>query len=336
MQNKLRILISRTDSIGDVVLTLPVAGVLKKKFPDAYVVFLGRNYTKDVVQTSSFVDEFISLDELQKLSEAEQLKRIHALQLTHCIHVFPKKEVAQLVKKAKVPVRIGTTNRAWHWFTCNKLIRFSRKKSDLHESQLNMKLLSPFGIHETTSLAEMPQYYGFKAKGELPAEIKDLLSTTHKNVILHPKSQGSGREWGFENFGRLIELLPASDYKVFVSGTEKEKPLLQPLLDKYPGVTDLSGKMNLEQFIVFIDAADALVAASTGPLHIAAALGKYAVGLFPSVRPMHPGRWQPVGKHAHVVMMKEDCETCKDRTNCICNANKEAEEVKTILEQIRK
>jgi ADP-heptose:LPS heptosyltransferase len=336
MQNKFRILISRTDSIGDVVLTLPMAGVLKKKFPDAEIVFLGRNYTKDVVNSSSFVNAFISLDELQKLDEAEQVKKIRMLQLTHCIHVFPKKEVAHLVKKANVPVRIGTTNRAWHWFTCNKLVRFSRKKSDLHESQLNMKLLSPFGIHETISLAEMPRYYGFQAKGEIPVEIKSLLSTTQKNVILHPKSQGSAREWGFENFGRLIELLPATAYKIFVSGTEKEKPLLQPLLDKYPGVTDLSGKLNLEQFIAFINNADVLVAASTGPLHIAAALGKYAIGLFPSVRPMHPGRWQPVGVHAQVVMMKEDCSNCAGRTNCTCSNNKEAEEVKVMLDRIKK
>jgi ADP-heptose:LPS heptosyltransferase len=313
-----------------------MAGVLKKKFPDTRIVFLGRNYTQDVVNTSGFVDEFISYDELQKLSETEQVQKIRSLQLTHCIHVFPRKDVAKLMKKAKVEVRIGTTNRAWHWLSCNKLVKLSRKNSDLHESQLNLKLLKPFGIDEEISLIEMPVYYGFKAKGEIPADIKNLLSSTKKNIILHPKSQGSGREWGLENFGRLVELLPADAYNVFVSGTAKEKILVQPLLDKYPSLIDLCGKVTLSQFIAFIGAADALVAASTGPLHISAALGNYAIGLFPSVRPMHPGRWKPVGIHTYVVMMKEDCMVCAGKPNCVCDSNKEAEEVKSILEKIKK
>ena len=35
-----RLIISRTDSIGDVILTLPVAGELKRMFPDKQIVLL--------------------------------------------------------------------------------------------------------------------------------------------------------------------------------------------------------------------------------------------------------------------------------------------------------
>ena len=38
------ILISRADSIGDVVLTLPMAGVLKQILPGVKIIFLGKNY----------------------------------------------------------------------------------------------------------------------------------------------------------------------------------------------------------------------------------------------------------------------------------------------------
>ena len=37
----MRIILSRTDSIGDVVLTLPMAAALKQSFPGCTVVFLG-------------------------------------------------------------------------------------------------------------------------------------------------------------------------------------------------------------------------------------------------------------------------------------------------------
>ena len=60
-----RIVISRTDSIGDVILTLPLAGILKKKFPDSKIIFLGNSYTEAIVRVSVYVDEFINWDELK-------------------------------------------------------------------------------------------------------------------------------------------------------------------------------------------------------------------------------------------------------------------------------
>ncbi|RYG01290.1 MAG: glycosyl transferase family 9, partial [Chitinophagaceae bacterium] len=39
------IIISRTDSIGDVVLTLPMAKIIKQQFPDCRIAFLGKEYT---------------------------------------------------------------------------------------------------------------------------------------------------------------------------------------------------------------------------------------------------------------------------------------------------
>ena len=43
------ILIVRTDRIGDLILTLPLAGLIKKQYPDARVSFLVREYTKNIV-----------------------------------------------------------------------------------------------------------------------------------------------------------------------------------------------------------------------------------------------------------------------------------------------
>ena len=54
-----RILISRTDSIGDVILTLPVCKILKNYFPQVKIGFLGKSYTRPVIQACSYVDVFI-------------------------------------------------------------------------------------------------------------------------------------------------------------------------------------------------------------------------------------------------------------------------------------
>ena len=57
------IIISRTDSIGDVVLTLPVATVLKKQFPEMKIAFMGKSYTRPIIEACTSVDQFIDVDE---------------------------------------------------------------------------------------------------------------------------------------------------------------------------------------------------------------------------------------------------------------------------------
>src|SRR4030095_7735377 len=143
---------------------------------------------------------------------------------------------------------------------------------------------------------------------------------TKYNLILHPKSRGSAREWGLKNFISLIRQLDPDRYKIFISGTAAEKPLVQPLLDEIPHlVTDITGIMELSQFISFIEACDGLIACSTGPLHLAAALGKDALGIYAPVRPIHAGRWGPVGKNSEVFVLNKVCNDCsKNKNPCHC------------------
>ena len=83
-----RILISRTDAIGDVVLTLPLCGALKKYLPKVEVLFLGRTYTKEVIAKSKFVDGFVNADDLLRLPEAEAVAYLKSLKVDAIIHVL--------------------------------------------------------------------------------------------------------------------------------------------------------------------------------------------------------------------------------------------------------
>jgi ADP-heptose:LPS heptosyltransferase len=318
LQSNPVIIISRSDSIGDVVLTLPMAGIIKQFLPQSRIIFLGRNYTRDVIGLSEHVDEFVSYDDVLKLTEDERIKAFKDLKATHIIHVFPVKEIAQLAKKAKIANRIGTTNRLWHWFTCNIKVKLSRKNSDLHEAQLNTKLLEPLGIKKEFSLEELANAYGFTKAPTLEKAFENLIVAGKKHIILHPKSKGSAREWGLENFSKLITELDKTEYAVYISGTAQEGELLRSLIEQHPGLIDLTGKLSLQQFIAFISRCDVLIAASTGPLHIAAALGKRAIGLFSPMRPIHPGRWKPIGKRATYIVLDKDCEDCRKNKDCHC------------------
>jgi heptosyltransferase-3 len=301
------VLISRIDAIGDVVLTLPMAAYLKELLPGVKVSFLGRTYTQPVIKTCQTVDEFINYDELKKQPADGQIAFLKSKNIDAVIHVFPNKHVAAVMRQAGVKLRIGTTNRLFHWHTCNSLVKLSRKKSDLHEAQLNLILLRPFGLTEVQSLPAVIDHYHFENKTALPQSLGNLLLADKFNLIIHPKSHGSGIEWGLDNYAKLIGLLPADKYNVMVSGSDKEKTLLTGWIKSLPEtVVDITGKMPLDEFIAFIFNADGLLASGTGPLHIAAASGINTLGLFPSIRPIHPGRWAPLGKNAAYIESHAD------------------------------
>src|SRR5665647_834862 len=104
----LNIIISRTDSIGDVVLTLPVAKFLKDFFPGIKIGFLGKSYTRPVIEACEYVDEFIQLEDF-----LNKPVTICGLSPQCILHVFPKRLIAKRAKKIKIPLRIGTTNRLY-------------------------------------------------------------------------------------------------------------------------------------------------------------------------------------------------------------------------------
>jgi heptosyltransferase III len=294
--NYKRIIIARTDSIGDVCLTLPMAGALKQAFPEAEIVFLGRNYTLPVIRCCRHVNRAISWDERGE-HPTEFLRKQEADLI---IHAFPDREVCRAAKDARIDLRIATAGRLHTLFTCNRRVWFSRKRSLLHESQLNFKLLSPIGISEIQNLPEMAELAGWSppSRSEALAYLTDGIGP---KVILHPKSKGSAPEWPLAQYVNLAEMLTSAGARVFVTGTEEESKIIGSAFEHVSGLTNLCGKMSLDAFIGFMTGCNSLVAASTGPLHLAALTGLRSVGLFSPAPPVHPGRWQPIGKNVKII-----------------------------------
>lgn len=331
-----KLIISRTDGIGDVILTLPVAGLMKKLHPGIKIWFVGRSYTAPIISACEHIDEFINWDEVPALSSHERIEYFNALQADAIVHVFPNRELARIAYTSNIPLRIGTSHRFHHWLYCNRLVNIGRKRSPLHESQLNALLFRQLGVKVAPPLDELSTMMGLRRPEKLDDSYAEWLDPTRFNLILHPKSKGSAREWGLDNFSQLIRLLPKDHYKIFISGSTEDGLALRTQIETWGNdVTDITGKMPLAQFISFINSANGLVAASTGPLHIAAALGKVAVGLYAPMHPIHPGRWAPLGLLAGYLVRDKQCQKCRHAKRCECIESITPSDVMLKLEQLQ-
>ena len=142
------------------------------------------------------------------------------------------------------------------------------------------------------------------------------------NLIIHPKSNGNGREWPPARYEELARLL-ASDGGVclWVTGSAAEGAMLAreaPALLALSNVRNLCGRFDLAGLAALIGAADGLVASGTGPLHIGAAMGRPVLGLFPPIKPVDAGRWGALGAAAQSLTAPRRCARCSGARACGC------------------
>ena len=326
-----RILICRTDNIGDVVLTLPLAGFLKQHLPGVAVDMLCRAYAAPVPRCSRFIDRTLALEEtdIDRLFDGGAYDTV--------IFAFPHRAVGRAARRAGVPNRVGSSHRLHHWWTCNRLAHFTRARSRLHEAQLNFALLKPLGIDYLPPLADIAPLYGLHAP--YAPEVAESLRAAPFNLVLHPKSNGNGREWPLERYAELAATLGADpDIAIWITGSRAEGELLardaQALLAS-PNVRNVCGRHDLGGLVALIGMADGLIASGTGPLHISAALGRNTLGLFPPVQPIDIARWGALGTHATSLSGPRQCGTCTGAAACTCMAAISAAQVADVVRQWR-
>lgn len=313
----MRVLVSRTDRVGDAVLTLPLCALLTQEL-GAEVIALGQRYCRAVFEASPFVSEVVDWDSVP-MRWREQRQLLARTEADVILHVFPRPAIAWAAVGARIPRRIGTSHRWYHWSTCTDLEHFSRKRSTLHEAQLNIKLARRL-LPSVPSVETLSRLTTLRPCVPLPADIDALIDATRLGVVLHPGSGGSAREWPLTHWHDLAWSVDPSRIQLFISGSGQERAALDSWCATLPShVVDVMGRLELAGLIALLARVDGIVAASTGPLHLAAALGRHAVGLYPPTPPIHAGRWGPVGPYAESLTAPMQCrERHNSRDRCEC------------------
>lgn len=305
-----RILICRTDAIGDAVLTLPVAGWIKASASNLQVDFLVRSYAAPVAAAAEDVDDVV----IWSPKSPPDLSGYDA-----AVVAFPDVEVAQTLREQGVPIVVGTSRR-WpfrRWMTHHN--HTSRKVSGQHEAWHGIELAKTMhpspgwekpGLQLPKSPGEIAQWGRLKPRAweEVKGQIdgaKDWLEVDQKHIIVHPGSAGSANNYSQEGYLTLIDGLCDAGLRVILTGTaaEAEQFGFSRWSDQ-EGVINTMGSMTLDQLLALIGASDGLVASSTGPLHMAAASGVMCMGLYGPDAPAWPERWHPVGPRAHWITAK--------------------------------
>ncbi|MCZ6756477.1 MAG: glycosyltransferase family 9 protein [Gemmatimonadetes bacterium] len=329
-----RIILSRTDNIGDVVLTLPMAGIIKRRYPDCEVIFLAQRYLEPVLEACPSVDRVLDWTALGEQAPGSVAEALAETAADAIIHVFPDRSIAHAARRAAIPLRIGTKRRWYHRLTCNRLVPLSRKHSDRHEAELNVQLLAPLEAIETDyHLPDLVEFLTLLPEDGARRRVDEFLNSAQFKLVLHPGSRGNGKEWPERHYLDLVDRLKSTDYQALVTGTADEGHRFARLAD-HPLTVDLTGKLGLAELVALLAAVDGVVASGTGPLHMAAATGTPTLGLFPTkAGPIGADRWGPLGRRAQFLTFQDAEHSCAEGRTCSCMAGIGVERVAEVVER---
>jgi lipopolysaccharide heptosyltransferase II len=319
-----RILVVRTDRIGDVILTLPLAEVLKKNFPNAHISVMIRRYTAELAEDNHNVDQILFYDNGNKpLPFFQLVSTLRTQRFDVVIHTYPRFPLALITWIARIPIRVGTGYR-WYSVLFNRKLYEHRKDATRHELEYNLNLLKILGCtFDSQSISP-----SLEVRQDIIEKVKAMLAhkgiqRDEKFIILHPGSSGSARNWSAKNFGILGEQLAMlPNIRVIITGGKNEQELVEhtQTLVGNNAVTFID-ELTLKEFAALAKLSSLFIANSTGPLHIAAAVGTAVIGLYPHVVPMTAERWGPVTKKKIIFSPKNqpaDCNKCVLENSSAC------------------
>lgn len=314
-----KIIVSRTDNLGDVILTLPLITQIKKNFPKASVTFLVKKYVYNLIKDYPGIDEFAFIDDLYDLSKLRKFFKREKFDLM--FNVYPRFEIALAAFLAGVKVRVGTGYR-WYSYLFNKRNHEHRKTAEKHEAVYNLNLLKIL----FSSKEDLPIEFNFQISEEGIKNLQHKLLSKSFDlnsdfIIIHMPSKGSAAKLPKEKFIEYINAFNSefTNVKVIFTGVEEERDEIESVvkeINNKNNLIDLCGELSLTELKTLISKSKLFVSNSTGPVHIAGALNKNIIGFYPHHLPASRTRWQPLSKNSVILEPEtsDDMGTIKTET----------------------
>lgn len=303
----MRFLIVRTDRLGDVLLTTPVASALRAHAPQAHIAFLVRPYTAPLLQHNPDIDEII---EDRGGPVRRLIERLEQGCFDVAIVAYPRWRTVWSVWRAGIPKRIGPASKLY-CALLNERLWQRRSEGRRHEADYNLELLKPMGVPVRRFPAKFVLTDDEKRQARRFLESMRI-SFRKPVVILHPGSGGSAARWPLASFMELGDRLLEGGADVVVTGGPGEdyQSTMIDRMRRTPAFV-AAGSVSVRELAALFACANLVVSNSTGPLHIAVALEAPTVSIYSPVAACHPRRWGPYpayveGNQRHRVVLAPD------------------------------
>lgn len=282
----------RLDKIGDLVSTLPCDELAElKKFQITWFISSGLGF---IARQSVPPRSFIELDKSKAWKSFWiLLQHLKKAQPSLAISFQAPWWVSLALWMARVPKRVGRLSQ-WHSFLFfNRGLRQKRSQSLKHEADYNAELVAHAFDLSPQACAQL------KMKEPSQPGLLEKFFLQEKNYfVVHPGMAGSALNWPIEYYVLLINNLLGMNQTLVVTGTAGDEPWLSEIKRKFAShknFRNLQNQLSPQELLTVLANAQAVLAPSTGVLHLAASLGTFTVGIYSSVLSQRSVRWRARG-----------------------------------------
>jgi heptosyltransferase-2 len=309
-----RILIIRTDRVGDVILSSPVIKALRQSYPHAFIAIMVSPYTREIVDANHYLDEVIAYDKDARhkncLATIKFALNLRKQRFDAAIILHPTNRVHLIAYLAGIPKRIGYDRKLG--FLLTDKIPHTKQFGERHELEYNLDLLKNLNIEAKDRELFIP----LKAESERWAEdfIKSQgVKKGDKILIINPSASCPSKVWPPARFAEVADKLAQKyAFKVLVVSGHKDLALAENVIENMSTLAiSLAGKTSLSQLASILKRASLFISNDSGPVHIASAVGTPVISIFGrNQKGLSPKRWGPVGKKDRVLHKDIGCIEC--------------------------
>ena len=307
---RLKILILKPSSLGDVVQALPVLRLLKQHYRDSEIFWWIE------IGNAPLLEDDPDLAGIFRFDRERWATPWHWGDIWKSIRELRRHQF-DLIIDLQALARSGTVG----WLAGGKSFVGLHDLRELATGYYDVSVPRPSPVThavdwylEVLKVLGVPVHWNFDWLPRREGVAREVEALWQLNgapmVALLPGARWENKRWPAEHFRELVVTLRARrDLRFTILGSKTDSPLAQTIVGAAPGAClDLTGRTTLPQMIEVLRQCSVVVTNDTGPMHVAAALRKPVVGIF---GPTNPERTGPYGQIQHSLQRHDlPCVPC--------------------------
>ena len=288
-----RILIVKPSSMGDIIHGLLIAESIKTQLPEVSIDWVVRGEFAELVEAASVIDHTYIFERSAGVGGFVRLIReVRGQRYDAVLDLQGLARTGILTLASHAKRKIGRSDaRECAWIGYNEKTPALPAGQPPHAVKILSAFLPLLGLKE-----ELPRSLSFDAP-EQSVELPEPVDGG-KRVVLFPESRRAEKNWmGYEPLTRWLLDQPEVGQVIWCGHVPFEAS--EPFEDER--LVNLTGQTGIAQLPELLNAADCVVSNDSGPMHLAAALGRPLVTLFGPTAPERFGPYPPVESRQRVI-----------------------------------
>jgi lipopolysaccharide heptosyltransferase I len=292
-----RFLVVRLTALGDILHTVPAVAALRSAHANARIDWVVERKWAPVLEGSLAITEVIPFDRRSAWGAIECVQRLRENRYTCAIDFQGLYKSAILAALSAAPQRIGF-ERGWAREEGAAMMYTDRLiPSGRHVAELNYSLAEHAGASRPKT-PEYPLRVPAGGAASIRARLHDI-GISGEYIVVGPGGSWRAKCWPADRYGQFCrEFEKKFGMPVVIIHGPGEENIAREVLRLATPAQPALISTTIEELMGLLAHTHCVVAADSGPLHLAAALGTPVVGLF---GPTDPGRNGPFVPGAMIV-----------------------------------